>query len=69
MTYVEDGSSDTAIPILLMEDEQNSGKDRSLTYVAAFAVVGIFVSAMSLALTGAEWLPEGSITVARASAG
>jgi hypothetical protein len=66
MTDVSLLSSTPVLPALVLE---KTGKGRDLIYLVAFAAVGLFFSMMSLALTSAEWLPEGAITMALASAG
>jgi hypothetical protein len=66
MAYVDHLSSTFVIPVHSIE---NAKKGQDLTYLVAFVAVGLFFSMMSLALTSAEWLPEGAITVALASAG
>jgi hypothetical protein len=66
MTDVSLLSSTPIVPVPVLEKK---GKGRDLFYLVAFAAVGLFFSMISLALTSAEWLPEGSITVALASAG
>jgi len=63
MTDISLLSSTELVSPLLIE-EANSGKDRSLSYLLAFAAVGIFVSIISLGLTNTEWQSHGSVAVA-----
>jgi hypothetical protein len=39
-------------------------KAQDLTYLVAFAAVGLFFSVLSYALTPAEWWPEGTVALA-----
>jgi hypothetical protein len=66
MAYVDHLISTSVVPVDVIK---NIKKGQDLTYLVAFVAVGLFFSMMSLALTSAEWLPEGAITVALASAG
>jgi hypothetical protein len=66
MTYVDEVTATAVVPVPVI---QNPEKFRDLTYLVAFVVVGLLVSTMSLVISSTEWLPEGAITVALASAG
>jgi len=66
MAYLDHLSSTSVIPVHVIK---NAKKGQDLIYLVAFVAVGLFFSTMSLALTSAEWLPEGSITVALTSGG
>ena len=59
----------SATDVLAAPVVDDAEKARDLSYIVAFAAVGLFVSMMSLVVSSAEWLPEGAITVAFASAG
>jgi hypothetical protein len=58
MAHVDQLSSPRLWPVALGDKEQNSVGDRSLSYLLVFAAAGFILSALSLALTRAEWLPE-----------
>jgi len=66
MAYVDHLSSTPVVPAPVLEKAE---KGQDLIYLVAFAAVGLFFSMMSLAVTSAEWLPEGAVNVALASAG
>ena len=66
MAYVDHLNSTSFIPVHVIE---KANKAHDLIYLVVFVAVGLFLSTMSLALTSAEWLPEGSITVALTSGG
>lgn len=61
MTYVDHLSSELTIPLSLVETEE---KGHDVTYIVAFAVVGLFFSVLSYTLTPAEWWPEGTVALA-----
>jgi hypothetical protein len=63
MTDVSLLSSTELVPPSMIE-ESSFGKDHSLSYLLAFAAVGIFVSIISVGLTNTEWQPDGSVAVA-----
>ena len=66
MAHVDHLSSTFVIPVHVIK---NAKKGQDLIYLVAFVAVGLFFSTMSLALTSAEWLTAGAITVALASGG
>jgi hypothetical protein len=67
MTYASDLNSAPAIPVPMLMEGENASKDRSLSYLLAFAAAGLFFSVLSFALTSPEWVSEGAVSVALAS--
>jgi hypothetical protein len=60
MAYVDDLTPTKVIPVPIIDAE----KGRDLTYLAAFAAIGLLFSVLSYAVTPAALWPEGAVALA-----